>query len=207
MSGYRPRRRRRPAISMSRACLSGGQGLAHGGPEERLDPLAEAVEDVRIGVEVRLGVALEEVEDDRQGLPRGDAGQGVEGGQADDRLVVEEPDQMDGLLRAREVDKEADVLEPRRQPGGPELAEAAAADRPLEDDLERLEGLPDQGLAVGDEEPLKDPGPGPVLPGEFQRPPGKGRAPSAPRGAPAPSPRRGGGPSAPATRRAGAGRG
>jgi len=90
---------------------------AERGPEERLDPLAEAVEDVRVGEEVRLGISLEQIEDDRQGLPGGDAGQGVEGGQADDRPVVEEPDEVRGLLGPREVDEEADVLEPRRQPG------------------------------------------------------------------------------------------
>jgi hypothetical protein len=43
----------------------GRERLAEGGPEERLDPLADAVENVRVGVEVRLGISLEEVEDDR----------------------------------------------------------------------------------------------------------------------------------------------
>ena len=73
---------------------------------------------------------------------------------------------MDGLLRPGEIDEETDVLEPRRQPGRAELAQAAGADSFLEDDPQGLESLSDKGLAVGDEEPLEYARPGPVIAGE-----------------------------------------
>ena len=88
-----------------------------GRPDEGFGPLAQAEENVRVDVEVRLGVAFEQVEDVGQCIPGGDAGQGVQGGQADDGLVVEELDEMDGLLGPREIDEETDVLEPYGQPG------------------------------------------------------------------------------------------
>ena len=99
---------------------------------------------------------------------RGDAGQGVQDGQADDGPVPEELDQVNGLVGAREIDEEADVLEPRHEPGRMELAEAAGADGPLEDDAEGFEGPAGEGLSVGDEKAFEDAGPGPVLPGEGQ---------------------------------------